>query len=179
MPQLVALLRGINVGKAKRVVMADLRRLLTDLGYTNPRTLLNSGNAVFGATAAQARSAEATIRRGIAEQLGVDCAVLTRTAGELAATIEHNPFPQATAEPSKFLVGFLSGPVPAHRRQELASADYGADELSFGDGVVYLWCAGGILDSPLSKLAWSSLGVQVTTRNWTTLTKLADLAASS
>ena len=45
----IALLRGINVGKAKRVPMADLRALMQGLGHANVRTLLNSGNAVFDA----------------------------------------------------------------------------------------------------------------------------------
>ena len=47
MPRYVALFRGINVGKAKRVAMADLRELLGELGYSEVATLLNSGNAVF------------------------------------------------------------------------------------------------------------------------------------
>ena len=43
----IALLRGINVGKAKRVAMAELRALVEKLGYGDVRTLLNSGNVVF------------------------------------------------------------------------------------------------------------------------------------
>lgn len=43
----VALLRGINVGGNKKIVMAELRELLTRLGYADVRTHLNSGNAVF------------------------------------------------------------------------------------------------------------------------------------
>lgn len=39
----VALLRGINVGRAKRVSMAELRSLVADLGCTGVQTLLNSG----------------------------------------------------------------------------------------------------------------------------------------
>ena len=52
----VALLRGINVGKAKRIAMADLRALLEGLGYTHVKTVLNSGNAVFDATGAVAEN---------------------------------------------------------------------------------------------------------------------------
>lgn len=178
MPQLVALLRGINVGKAKRVAMADLRQLLTDLGYENPRTLLNSGNAVFGATAAQAKLAAAKIQRGIADELGVECAVQTRTAAELAKIIEANPFPHATEEPARYLIAFLSQPVPKAEVERLEAADYGADALKFDLDTAYLWCASGILESPLAKLAWTKLGVEVTTRNWSTLIKLADLAAN-
>jgi uncharacterized protein (DUF1697 family) len=49
MHQFIALLRSINVGKAKRVPMAQLRVLLGDLGHTSIATLLNSGNAFFRA----------------------------------------------------------------------------------------------------------------------------------
>nr|WP_269440817.1 DUF1697 domain-containing protein [Micromonospora tarapacensis] len=43
------LLRGVNLGRAKRVGMADLRKLLTVEGYGNAATLLQSGNVVLGA----------------------------------------------------------------------------------------------------------------------------------
>ena len=46
----IALLRGVNVGRAKRIAMADLRQLIGKLGYTDVRTLLNSGNIVFSGT---------------------------------------------------------------------------------------------------------------------------------
>ena len=42
----VALLRGINVGRAKRISMGDLRALFAGLGYGDVKTLLNSGNIV-------------------------------------------------------------------------------------------------------------------------------------
>lgn len=178
MPQLVALLRGINVGKAKRVAMADLRQLLSGLGYENPRTVLNSGNAVFGCTATQARSAATKIRQGIAAELGVECAVMTRTAAELATVIDENPIAEGASQPSRYLVGFLSKALPPAQVAELEAADYGLDELKFNGETAYLWCAGGVLESPLSKLAWSRLGVDITTRNWTTVLKVADLAAN-
>jgi uncharacterized protein (DUF1697 family) len=47
----VALLRGINVGKAKRIAMGDLRAIVEKLGYGDVRTLLNSGNVVFSVPA--------------------------------------------------------------------------------------------------------------------------------
>lgn len=177
MPQLVALLRGINVGKAKRVAMADLRTLLTDLGFENPRTLLNSGNAVFGATAAQAATAAATIQAGIAEQLDVECAVLTRTQSQFATSVKNNPLLDQVTDPARHLVGYLSATLPAATARELESGDYGADQLRFVGAQAYLWCASGILASPLSKLNWTKLGVDMTGRNWTTVLKLNELAA--
>jgi uncharacterized protein (DUF1697 family) len=46
-PRQIALLRGINVGGNKRVEMARLRELMEDLGYSDVRTYVNSGNVVF------------------------------------------------------------------------------------------------------------------------------------
>ena len=64
--RMVALIRGINVGKAKRVAMADLKALVEELGHREVATLLNSGNVVF--TAAGGRPAEAASR--IEEAMG-------------------------------------------------------------------------------------------------------------
>src|SRR5688572_4013562 len=68
--QYVALLRGINVGTAKRVAMADLRALVEGLGYQNVRTLLNSGNVVFGGPSASPGAVAARIERAFEGRLG-------------------------------------------------------------------------------------------------------------
>src|SRR5450432_3433502 len=82
----VALLRGINVGKAKRVSMADLCALCKELGYGDVKTLLNSGNVVFSAPRADAKAA-ARIQKEIASQIGVSCRVVVITAAELEEII--------------------------------------------------------------------------------------------
>ena len=87
MKRYIVLLRGINVGKAKRVVMADLRALMADLGFANVRTLLNSGNAVFDAKSGSAGVHAKRLRTGILDTLGVDCEVIVKTAADLAAAI--------------------------------------------------------------------------------------------
>jgi len=176
--QVVALLRGINVGRNKRVAMADLRRLLVELGYTEPRTLLNSGNAVFGCPAGQVAGAAAAIEAAIADRLGVRCAVLTRTGKHLATVLRNNPLADVATEPARYLVGFLSRPMDKAAVSELLSQDFGPDQLRIAGSEAYLWCPSGIADSPLPKLAWSKFGVDVTTRNWNTVVKLAELAGS-
>jgi uncharacterized protein (DUF1697 family) len=180
--QVVALLRGINVGRAKRVAMADLRALLAELGYREPRTLLNSGNAVFGCTRPQADKAAAVIERAIGSQLGVDCAVLTRTASQWQQVISGNPLLDLVTDPSKHLVGFMSAPLAPEAVAQLEEGDYGSDRLRIVGTEAYLWCASGILDSALptvSGTAWRKYGVDVTTRNWNTVLKLGKLAGLS
>ncbi|MDQ2957232.1 MAG: DUF1697 domain-containing protein [Actinomycetota bacterium] len=175
--RVMALLRGINVGRAKRVAMADLRQLLADLGYTDIRTHLNSGNAVFSCAPRAVAGSAKKIQAGIAAELGVECAVQTRTGPQLAAVVSDNPLLKVVTDPAKHLVGFLSEAPAPKVVTELQARDFGADQIRVVGTEAYLWCAGGILESPLSKLAWSKeLGVSVTTRNWNTVQKLAELA---
>jgi len=76
----VALLRGINVGRAKRLAMADLRALVEDLGYGDVRTLLNSGNIIFTVPRTKRGDAAARIEKAIASRLGVSARVYVLTA---------------------------------------------------------------------------------------------------
>src|SRR2546430_842476 len=87
----VALIRGINVGRAKRVAMADLRALVEDLGYADVRTLLNSGNVVFTTRRAAPSNAAARMEKALAARLAVSARVTVITAGELAAAVAENP----------------------------------------------------------------------------------------
>ena len=84
--KLVALIRGINVGRAKRVAMADLRSLVEDLGYSNVCTLLNSGNVVFTALGGSAVNLAPGIEEALVTKLGVSAKVIVLTAAELASS---------------------------------------------------------------------------------------------
>ena len=87
MPAFVALLRGVNVGNSNRVPMADLRALLSELGYTNVRTLLNSGNAVFRASKGTPNKLAAEISNAIASRLNLEVPIIVKSAKELSAIV--------------------------------------------------------------------------------------------
>src|SRR6266540_2320543 len=101
----IALLRGINVGKAKRVAMADLRKLLEKLGYGDVSTLLNSGNIVFTTPRAAAGNAAARIEKAIAEKLGLASRVTVISATELAAAVAENSLLDIADNSSRLMVG--------------------------------------------------------------------------
>src|SRR5215813_13966310 len=92
MPMFVALLRGINnIGKSKRVLMADLRSLLSGLGYSDVATVGNSGNAVFGASSGTPAKHSASIACEVFTQLEVQVPVIVKSARELQRVLSENP----------------------------------------------------------------------------------------
>src|SRR5262245_25439905 len=103
----VALIRGINVGRAKRVAMAELRAVSENLGYGDVGTLLDSGNVVFTAPRAAAGDAAVRIEEALANGLGVSARVTVLSAVELAAAVTENPLLEVANDPSRFLVAVL------------------------------------------------------------------------
>jgi uncharacterized protein (DUF1697 family) len=168
----IALLRGINVGRAKRVAMADLRAVVEGLGYGDVRTLLNSGNVVFSASGATAGTAAARIEESLAAKLGVSTRVTLLSALELAGIVVENPMLGIADDPSRLLVGVLSDPADRARLEPLLEHDWAPDALALGRRVAYMWCAGGILESRLAQAVGRALGGAVTSRNWATILKL-------
>jgi uncharacterized protein (DUF1697 family) len=173
-----ALLRGINVGKAKRISMADLRALVEGLGYADVRTLLNSGNVAFAATAAALKRGDpaARIERALAAQCGVDARVTVLAAAELAALLAKNPLArEAAREPSRFLVAVLRDPADRPRLAALAREDWTPEAIALGPRGAYLWCPDGILGGRLVTALDRALKEGVTSRNWATMLKLEAL----
>jgi uncharacterized protein (DUF1697 family) len=171
----VALLRGINVGTAKRVAMADLRAIVEGLGYHDVRTLLNSGNVGFFAPAKVRGRPGPRIEQALVDQLGVSARVTVLTAGEVNAAIAENPLAKVTTDPSRLLVAVLRDPADRPRLEPLVKQDWGPDVLALGTRVAYLGCARGILESRLLEVVSRALGDGVTTRNWGTILKLGGL----
>jgi len=171
----VALFRGINVGRAKRIAMADLRALVEGLGYRNVRTLLNSGNVVFDDPGKIAGDPGARIEKAVAKKLGVSARVTALSAAELAAAVRGNSL--TFGNPSLLLVAFLNDPSARTRLQSLEREDWSPESVAIGTRVAYLWCPGGTLKGRLWP-AVDKLGDAVTTRNWATVMKLNDLAAA-
>jgi uncharacterized protein (DUF1697 family) len=173
MPRYVALFRGINVGKAKRIAMADLRELLATLGYTDVATLLNSGNAVFTAakTMPNAKLA-ARIRAAVRETLGVDAHVVVKSEVDIAAIAKGNTLQSIATNPSRLLVVMTDDDESLVSVKPLAKQLWGEEKVHVGAQAAYLWCANGILESRAAAVLLGKLGNTQTTRNWATLGKI-------
>jgi uncharacterized protein (DUF1697 family) len=179
MPIYVALLRGINVGKAKRIAMADLRSLLGGLGYTDVVTLLNSGNAIFSAPKGSAASHAAVISKQIAAELGLEVPVLVKTSKELALSISECPFSIIEADHSRFIVAFAQDKMGLEAVKAIESLIEPDELFALGRSAAYLYCASGILESKAGKALLGKVGKGVTTRNWATVLKLREMCGDA
>ena len=178
MTRYALLLRGINLGRNRRIGMGPLRELLTARGYEGVRTLLQSGNVVLDTDRAAADLA-GDVEQALEAEFGFPVPVVVRTGAELSAVLAADPLAGTWTDPTRHLVTFLAAePDPA-----LVAA---LPEAGPGDGAyrlvgreLYLWLPDGVSVSPIGKWRWDQLiGVPGTARNWTTVGKLATMAAA-
>lgn len=172
MSECIALLRGINVGRNKRLAMADLRDLMVDLGHTHVRTLLNSGNVLFESKRPNVAKIAAGIEGAINTACGFAAAVTVTTAQELDLIVEENPLLHVVDDHARHLVAFVAHPKHLDPLRPMLKESWKPDALAISKRVAYLWCASGILESKLLQAFSRQAGATVTTRNWATVLKL-------
>jgi uncharacterized protein (DUF1697 family) len=173
----VAFLRGINLGSHNKVSMAELRALFEDIGAEDVATYVQSGNAVFRSALARGDLVR-KIEREIHARLGLEVTVVLRTKAELARLVAANPFAERESDPTKLHVTFLAAAPDRRRLAELDRAAFAPDDFHLGRNAVYLHMPKGYGRSKLSNAFFEKqLSVRATTRNWRTVTKLAELAS--
>ncbi len=175
--QYIALIRGINVGRAKRVAMADLRAHLLSNGLTDVTTLLNSGNVLFNHTG-NAAKAEALIVKVLKDQMRVTAEVVVLSAQELRRIAKDNAVTKCCTDPSRLLITIFGQATDRVRFTHLEEKDWSPDQVITSEMAVYAWCEKGAQNSPLAKAVARAMGPRSTTRNWRTIKKLATLLDS-
>ena len=115
----IALLRGINVGGKNKLKMAALAELFEGLGCNAVRTYIQSGNVVFEAGSAKAKSLPDQVESAILDEFGLRVPIIIRSAEELRTAIENNPFDTPKLDPKLLSVGFLKGKPTAARIAQL------------------------------------------------------------
>ena len=135
----VALLRGINVGRNKRIAMADLRSLCERLGFEEVRTLLQSGNVVLD-SALSAKTVGSRLAAAIEHELGLEVGVVVRAVEELDAVVAHDPFGDIADPPKYYSVSFLASDPASDALADVAAADFAPERFELRGRELYLWC---------------------------------------
>jgi uncharacterized protein (DUF1697 family) len=172
----IVLLRGINLGSHNRIAMPALRELLGDRGFEDVRTYLQSGNVVLSSDLAPERLAD-ECKRAIAEGFGIEIDVVVRTRDELAEIVGRNPLREVANNPKRYQVTFLAGELDRPELERLASLAADSERLVAVGREVYAWHPEGVARSRLwARLAGRGLRVDATSRNWTTVEALLEMA---
>jgi uncharacterized protein (DUF1697 family) len=172
----IVLLRGINLGSRNRVAMPALRELLSESGFDDVRTYLQSGNVVLASDLSPERLAAACETK-ITREFGLDVGVVVRTRDELAEIVARNPLAEIAHDPKRYQVTFLARELDPQTVEKLASLASASERLVALDRELYAWHPDGIARSRLSLgLVERGLRVATTSRNWTTVTTLLEMA---
>jgi uncharacterized protein (DUF1697 family) len=173
----VVLLRGINLGPRNRIAMPALREALTDVGFDDVTTYLQSGNVVLsgGSSAADVAKRAKSV---IAKSFGLDIDVVVRTRAQLAKVVELDPLGDVATNPKRYQVSFLSARPTAAALRKAEEAAAPTERVVLAGREIYAWHPDGVGRSKLwAFLAGRGLGVTATARNWTTVTSLLELAS--
>ena len=158
--------------------MPDLRTFLPASEPRTSTTHVQSGNVIFKSDKGAGKLTEA-IEKRIRRDLGLSVTVLLRTQPQLAKVLAGNPFAEDGKEPTKLHVTFLAEKPELVRTRELDPERAEHDEFHVVGQEIYLHCPNGYGRSKLTNAYFEKhLGVAATTRNWRTVTKLAELVSS-
>ena len=181
MARYVSLLRGINVGGARIVKMAELRDLHRELGHEDVQSYVQSGNVVFDTEQGDADELAGRIHDAIAVRFGYDDVdVVLRTRTELAEAAAANPFLARGCDLATLHLMLLRQPIESDRLAGLDGVAYLPDEFALAPRQIYLHLPDGAGRTKLFRLlSERRLGTRATVRNWRTVIALLDLLAES
>ncbi len=171
----IALLRGINVGGNKKVSMADWKKMMGKLGYTNIQTLLNSGNAMFESTEKDIKKLTTTISTNLEKTFGFPIPTLLRTAEQLEKLNASHPFKGITVTPeTRLYVTFLSEKPTSTLKIPYVSPtkDFTILRVTPTEVCSVLVLSPKTDSTKVMGILEKEFGKNVTTRNWNTIQKM-------
>jgi uncharacterized protein (DUF1697 family) len=178
MSKYAVFLRAVNVGGHNKVPMPKLREALTDAGYTDVETYVQSGNVVIDAGRTSAAKVESQVREVLRKEFDVDTDVMVRTHAGLAAVVKKNPFADKVDDTKAVHVNFLAKAAPAAAKKAFAPDAFDPERFEFGDHCIYFYYPNGQGRSKMAAAPWGKkVGVAGTSRNWRTVLAMLDLLA--
>ena len=153
--------------------MAELRSKLTEAGYVDPVTVLQSGNVILTSDCADAARLSSSVERLLADEFGVNVPCLARTAEQVKAVLGLNPLASVADDGSRYMVNFMSEEPPAEAVRSLLAVNYEPEVIHVHGSEAYVWTPEGV---KAMRLSYSYLekhfGLIATARNWNTLERI-------
>jgi uncharacterized protein (DUF1697 family) len=169
MTRYVAFLRGVSPTNAK---MPELKRCFEAAGFSDVRTVLSSGNVVFGARPASEAALERRAEQAMHEALGKEFATFVRSAAYLESLVAADPYAAFELAPNaKRVVTFLRSTVPAGI--DLPIERDGARILTATDRELFTAYVPSPKGPVFMNLLERTLGSEITTRTLDTVTRCA------
>jgi len=172
----IGILRGINVGGKRKILMADLKSICEKLGLKNVTTYIQSGNLIFNSDKTNSEL-ENDLERAITDKYGFDVPVIVRAEIELKNSISNNPFFEKGADIKQLHLTFLKEKPNKENIEKILTFNYEPDKFKIDDKDAFIFCAGKYHESKLTNNFFEKqLKVGATTRNWKTVMKLSELS---
>jgi uncharacterized protein (DUF1697 family) len=178
MNRYISILRGINVGGNRKILMKDLKSLIESLGFLNVETYIQSGNVIFESDQKCSNAKlEEKIQQAIAESFGFDIPVFVRSAEEWTESIANNPFwKEKNGDIDRLHLTCLKEVPSPELLEKIKLFQYLPDRYEVIGKDVFIFCAAGYGSSKLTNPFFESkLKTSATTRNWKTVMKLHEL----
>lgn len=172
----VAILRGINVGGKRKILMTDLKQLFLNLGFTNVRTYIQSGNVIFESNSSQNLST--IIESAILGKFDFTVPVIVKSHETLSSIIDNSPFNLKDA--SQHYVSYLKEVPSLDLTETFNENSFDPDQFLISDHAVYIFCNTKYSNTKLTNtFIEKKLKVTTTTRNWKTTLKIQELLAAN
>lgn len=175
MARYVAFLRGINVG-GRTIKMDALRQAFEVAGYENVKTLQAAGNVVFESRETNQVAVQAKVEKTIKAAFGFDVRVILRSAKDIQALVNSEPFKGVKVTPGmRLFITFFSDPpkpkiIASYRS---VGGENGIRSVTKGHIISVLGAKDGTPDH--MDFLGKEFGDSITTRNWNTIQKLREL----
>lgn len=171
----VGILRGINVGGKRKILMHDLKSMCDNLELENVKTYIQSGNLIFNSDKPNTEL-ENDLEKAIAEKFGFDVPAIVRTENELENSINKNPFYDKNVDINQLHLTFLKEKPTKENLEKTLTFNYEPEKFKIDDKDAFIFCAGKYYESKLTNNFFEKqLKVGATTRNWKTVLKLLEL----
>ncbi len=174
----ISILRGINVGGRRKILMADLKSIYEKLGSTNVITYIQSGNVIFDLKKkVEEKKFAQKIATAIIKQYDFEVSVQVKTMDQIKSTLTSNPFlKRKDLAKEKLHVTFLAEIPETSNVEKITAIDYAPDEFQIIGQDVFIHCEKYGKTKLNNGFFERKLRVSATTRNWKTINKLLDLA---